>query len=75
MEGKIFKNSNEFSLFIESIVLDKKINHMEAVLYYCEKNYIDPEDIAKLINKNLKEKIQLNMIESNMLPKTGKLDI
>jgi hypothetical protein len=73
--GKIFKNTNEFSIYIESIVADKKITHMEAVLLYCQENYIDPEDISSMINKNLKQKIELNMIEENYLPKKGTLDI
>lgn len=75
MEGKMFKNTNEFALYIESIVQEKKISHMDAVLYYCEQNYIDPEDVAKMINKSLKQKIELDMIDSNMLPKKGTLDL
>lgn len=75
MEGKMFKTTNEFALYIESVVVDRRISHMDAVLLYCEKNFIDPEDISKLINKNLKQKIELNMIESNYLPKRGTLDI
>lgn len=75
MEGRIFKNTNEFSLFIEELVKEKKISHMDAVLKYCETNFIDPEDIASLINKSLKAKIELNMIEANMLPKRGTLDL
>jgi hypothetical protein len=75
MEGKIFKNTNEFALFIEKIVVDKKMSHMDAVLKYCEDNFIDPEDISKLINKNLKSKIELNMIDLNYLPKKGSLDL
>jgi hypothetical protein len=75
MEGKIFKNTNEFALFIESIVSEKRVSHMDAVLMYCEKNFIDPEDISSLINKNLKQKIELNFIEANLLPKKGKLDL
>jgi hypothetical protein len=75
MEGRIFKNTNEFALFIESIVVEKKVSHMDAVLMYCEKNFIDPEDISSLINKNLKQKIELNFIEANLLPKKGKLDL
>ena len=75
MEGRIFKNTNEFALFIEAIVQEKRVSHMDAVLLYCEKNFIDPEDISSLINKNLKQKIELNLIEANMLPKKGKLDI
>jgi hypothetical protein len=75
MEGKIFKNTNEFALYIESIVAEKRISHMDAVLLYCEVNFIDPEDISSMINKNLKQKIELNMIEQNYLPKKGSLDI
>lgn len=75
MEGRIFKNHNEFALYIETIVAEMGLTHMDAVLLYCEKNYIDPEDISKLINKNLKQKIELNMIEQNYLPKKGSLDL
>lgn len=75
MEGKIFKNNNEFALYIESVVVEKKMTHMEAVLLYCEQNFIDPEDISRLINKNLKQKIEMNMIEQNYLPKKGSLDL
>ena len=75
MEGKIFKNNNEFALYIENLVIEKKMTHMEAVLLYCEQNFIDPEDISRLINKNLKQKIEMNMIEQNYLPKKGSLDI
>jgi hypothetical protein len=75
MEGKIFKTTNEFALYIESIVAEKNISHMDAVLLYCEQNFIDPEDISSMINKNLKQKIELNMIEMNLLPKKGTLDI
>jgi hypothetical protein len=62
MEGKIFKNNNEFALYIENLVIEKRMTHMDAVLLYCEQNFIDPEDISKLINKNLKQKIEMNMI-------------
>ena len=75
MEGKIFKTTNEFALYIESIAAEKRISHMDAVLLYCETNFIDPEDISSMINKNLKQKIELNMIEQNYLPKKGSLDI
>jgi len=75
MEGKIFKNTNEFAMYIEEIVAEKRISHMEAVLLHCEVNFIDPEDISSMINKNLKQKIELNMIEQNYLPKKGTLDI
>jgi NADP-dependent 3-hydroxy acid dehydrogenase YdfG len=71
----IFKTSNEFSLHIESIVREKKITHMDAVLGYCKDNFLEPEDIARLINKSLKEKIAVNMQDLNYLPKKAQLDV
>ena len=71
----IFKTSNEFSMFIESIVKEKNISHMDAVLKYCADNFLEPEDIAKLVNKSLKEKISLNMQALNFLPKKAQLDV
>lgn len=72
---KMFKTSNEFSLYIEQVVNQKRITHMDAILEYCKENYLEPEDIAKLVNKSLKEKIALNMQELNYLPKKAQLDV
>jgi NADP-dependent 3-hydroxy acid dehydrogenase YdfG len=71
----MFRTSNEFSLHIEQIVKEKRISHMDAVLEYCKENFLEPQDIAKLVNKSLKEKIAINMQDSNLMPKTAKLDI
>jgi hypothetical protein len=71
----MFKNSNEFSLLIEQMVKDKRINHMDAVLEYCKENYLEPEDVKSLINKSLKEKIEMNFREMNYLPKQAQLDV
>lgn len=71
----MFKNTNEFALFIEEIVRTKKVSHMDAVLMYCQENFIDPEDVSGMINKNLKHKIELDMIEARLLPKKGSLNI
>lgn len=70
----MFKTANEFSLYIEQLVKDKRITHMDAVLEYCKENFLEPADVSKLINKSLKEKIAVNMQELNYLPKTAKLD-
>jgi hypothetical protein len=52
-------NSKEFSLKIESIVKEKRISYMEAVVWYCEQNDIDTGTVSSLISKSLKEKIQV----------------
>lgn len=72
---KVFKTANEFSLHIESIVREKKISYMDAVLEYCKENYLEPEDVSKLINKSLKDKIEMNFRELNYLPKQATLDV
>lgn len=71
----MFDNSREFSLYIEKVVKDKRISHMDAVLYYCKENFIDPEDIKKLINKSLRDKIKVNATELNYFPKPATLDL
>jgi NADP-dependent 3-hydroxy acid dehydrogenase YdfG len=71
----MFRTSNEFSLHIEQIVREKRMSHMDAVLEYCKENFLEPQDIAKLVNKSLKEKIAINMQDSNLMPKTAKLDV
>ena len=71
----IFKNANDFSLHIEQIVATSNVNYMDAVLEYCKENYLEPEDVAKLINKSLKDKIEMDFRELNYLPKQAQLDV
>jgi hypothetical protein len=71
----MFKTANEFSLHIEQMVRDSKMNYMDAVLEYCKENYLEPEDVAKLINKSLKDKIEMDFRELNYLPKQAQLDV
>jgi hypothetical protein len=72
---KMFNSSNEFSMYIEQIVHEKKITYMEAVLQYCKENFIEPEDIAKLVNKSLKDKLEVNFQDENYLPKKATLNV
>ena len=71
----MFENSKQFSLYIEKVVQEKRITHMDAVLEYCKENYLEPEDISKLINKSLRDKIKVNATELNYFPKQATLDI
>jgi hypothetical protein len=72
----IFNNSTEFSLYIEELSANKRLTHMDAVLYYCKENYVEPEEIAPLISMALKDKIAMNMRADRMLPdSTPMLDV
>ena len=70
-------NSKEFSLTIEGIVKEKKISHMDAVLWYCDENALDPSQVSSLVSKSLKEKIQVEATNLRMLkiPRCGVLPI
>jgi len=72
---KMFDNPKQFSLHIEAMVKEKKISHMDAVLEYCKENYLEPEDVKKLINKSLRDKIKVNATELNYFPKQATLDV
>ena len=69
------QTSKTFSLKIEQIALEKKITHMDAVLWYCSKNEIDPSTVARLISTALNETIEVNAADLNFLPKKAKLPI
>ena len=43
-------NSKEFSLKIEGIVKEKKISHMDAVVWYCDENDLDTSQVSSLIS-------------------------
>ena len=64
-----------FTLEIENIVKNKEIAHMEAVLWYCDKEGIEPDTVNTLISKGLKEKIEANARELNFLPRQAQLPI
>lgn len=69
-------NSKEFSLKIEEVVKEKKgMPYLDAILYYCDKNDIDPSTVAPMITKSLKDKLTLEAQNLNILPKTGRLPV
>ena len=72
---KMFEDSKSFSLYIEQIARENKCSHVDAILEYCKENFIDPEEIKSLINKSLKDKIEVDFRELNYLPKQAKLDV
>jgi len=67
--------SKSFTKEIENIAKDKKITHMDAVLWYCKNEDIEPDSVSYLISKALKEKIEANARELNFLPRQAQLPI
>ena len=48
---------------------------MDAVVWYCDENGLDTSQISSLVSKSLKEKIQVEATNKNLLkmPKIGVL--
>ena len=65
----------KFSLLIESIEQTKNISYMDACLDYCKEKEIEPNSIARLVNKSLKQKIQMEAEQLHFLPKTNSLPV
>lgn len=65
----------KFAMKIEEIVSKGGITYMDAILDYCEKHQMEPDAIAPLISKPLKEKIEADARELNFLPRVATLPI
>ena len=65
----------KFSIAIEKTVKQSGISYMDALVDYCNKNQIEPEQIKPLITKSLKEKVEVDARNLNYLPKVATLPI
>lgn len=64
---------SRFAQEIEKIVqIEKNLNYIDAIIFFCEKNKIDLESVPKLLSKPLKEKIKYEAMELNFLKKTSR---
>lgn len=63
------KSSAEFIMEIETIVREKNIEYIEAIVLYCEKNNLEVETVATIIKQNqvIKSKVQLEAENLNMV--------
>ena len=72
LESKFFCPTR-FAQEIESLVqINKQMNYIDAIVYFCDKNSIDVESVPKLIPKPLKEKIKFEAQELNFLKRTSR---
>jgi len=77
VEIKSIKSPTQFMHEIDKLVEEKKMEYIEAVMYYCNANDIEIETAASLIkgSAKMKAKIQFEAENLNYLPKSGKLPI
>ena len=70
----IFKNASDFSYYIQTTARKEGMTCTQTILEYCEQRDLEPDDIAKLINRSLKEQITIEMQEDGLFPKTSELE-
>ena len=61
----------KFSYIIENIVLNEKLNYIDAIIHYCEKEGIEVDSISKLMTKPLKEKLKVDATRLNFMKNRG----
>ena len=64
-----FMTAAKFSLEVEKIVKDSELNYIEAIVMFCEEKNIEIENVGKLINKPLKEKLKYEAQRLNFIKK------
>jgi hypothetical protein len=71
----MFNSPTEFSLHIETMARDKRMTLTDSILKYCNDNSLEPDDIASLVSKSLKEKLAVEYRAVGMLPPVATLDL
>ena len=69
----LFETPAQFSLHIEQLAASNKLSYVDTVLAYCEQNSLDFTEVAKFINKPLRDKLENDFREMSMLPKIATL--
>jgi len=72
-----FLNGEKFYMMVNDISISNHIPYMESIMYVCDNNGIDPEDLVKLqlISPLLKCKLEEESIAAGLLKETSKLPI
>ena len=54
---------------IEGIVNRHRMNYIDAIVFYCDKNKFDVESLAQLIPSSLRSKVEESARQTRMLKK------
>ena len=68
-----FLTKKKFGKMIEDTVRDKRLSYMDSIIWICEENKIDLEDVSKYLSPVIKQQIEYEGQKLNMLPKGNTL--
>jgi hypothetical protein len=72
-EESTFMNKKKFTKMVEDCVRKESMSYMDTVVYLCEQNNLEIEDVKKYIAISIKEKIEVEAMKLNFLEKSGSL--
>ena len=74
LEG-VMMTKNRFTRIVEDTVREKHMPYLDTVVYLCEKNNMEIEDVKKYISPVVKNKIEAEAMRLNFLPKQNVLPL
>ena len=74
-EESNFMNKKKFTKMVEDCVRTKSMTYMDTVVYLCEQNNLEIEDVKKYIATSVKEKIEMEAMHLNFLEKSADLTL
>jgi hypothetical protein len=60
---------------VETAVRTNRMTYIDAIVWICEKNNIEIEDIKKYLNLSIVENLEKEAMDLNILPKVNTLDV
>lgn len=69
--NETFLNKNRFTQLVHDAVTELRSSYMEAILYICEQNSIDPQDVKKFVSPVIRDKLEAEARQLNLLPKNN----
>ena len=57
----------KFTTSVEELVIEKKLSYIDAIVYFCQENHLEPDSVKGLITPPLKEKIKAKAIGLRVL--------
>jgi hypothetical protein len=70
-----FLTKSKFAKLVEVKVREHRYSYMDAVIDICEDIELDLEDIRKYVSGSIKEKIEVEAMNLNYLPKGNTLPL
>jgi len=70
-----FMNRAIFSKAVEKAVFGNKMSYLEAIIFVCDQEEIDPQDVKKFVSIVIRGKLEAEAMELNFIEKHDTLTL